>query len=176
MTTATVGQIPAVNPPQGMTKYSQKMKTLHYGDTIDKGIYAGDSVGYCIKRYGKKAILELLRYYNFCESIMEDYHFHLEPHKNDTTKDDMYWKTEMTMANKEEHDAEPLLDTSEEKMDSEDAIDSTDRIGLAINDLLSKCGRHMDDVLYDPEDDERIGADDSLMTGIWSQTYEYTNV
>lgn len=51
------------------------MKKLSKKDKIETGIYAGKTVRQCISIYGRESILEILKYYDLEERILEEYHF-----------------------------------------------------------------------------------------------------
>ena len=51
------------------------MKELHIGDTIGMGVYVGETVKECLKKNGRKSILEILKYYDLDEEILKEYHF-----------------------------------------------------------------------------------------------------
>lgn len=51
------------------------MKTLKMGDTIGIGVYSGETVEDCIKKYGRKSILEILKYHDLDENILKRCHF-----------------------------------------------------------------------------------------------------
>jgi hypothetical protein len=60
------------------------MKSLTMGDTIGMGVYVGETVGDCIRNYGRKSILEILKYYDLDDDILLEYHFrYLGPHKDE---------------------------------------------------------------------------------------------
>lgn len=51
------------------------MKELKWKDTIGIGVYSGETVEDCIKKYGRKSILEILKYYDLDENILKRCHF-----------------------------------------------------------------------------------------------------
>ena len=51
------------------------MKELKWKDTIGIGVYSGETVEDCIKKYGRKSILEILKYYDLDENILKMCHF-----------------------------------------------------------------------------------------------------
>lgn len=57
---------------------NNKLTKLNYCDTIEKGVYAGLTVKDCISIYGRRSIIEILKYYNLDEQILRAYHFHSE--------------------------------------------------------------------------------------------------
>ena len=64
------------------------MKCLKMDDTIRIGVYEGETVKDCIRKYGRKSILEILKYYDLDEEILREYHYRsLEPHKDNSEKD-----------------------------------------------------------------------------------------
>lgn len=54
--------------------------TLGIKDTIECGEYAGETVESCVKKYGKNALLNVLKYYNLADEVMEYYHIRMKPH------------------------------------------------------------------------------------------------
>ena len=65
-----------------MTEH-ENLDTLSKGDTIKNGIYAGMKVSECLRVYGKKSIIGIVKYYDLDEEILKEYHVHLEPHKEE---------------------------------------------------------------------------------------------
>ena len=61
------------------------MNYLHINDTIEKGVFAGLTVKDCIKTYGRRSILELLKYYNLDENILKANHFHSKRRHKDNS-------------------------------------------------------------------------------------------
>ena len=51
------------------------MKELKWKDTIGIGVYSGETVEDCIRKYGRKSILEILKYYDLDENILKRCHF-----------------------------------------------------------------------------------------------------
>ncbi len=51
------------------------MKELKWKDTIGIGVYSGETVEDCIRKYGRKSILEILKYYDLDENILKLCHF-----------------------------------------------------------------------------------------------------
>lgn len=44
-------------------------------DTIGMGVYVGETVKDCIKKNGRKSILEILKYYDLDENILKECHY-----------------------------------------------------------------------------------------------------
>lgn len=159
-TKSTAGQRPAVasNTSKMKTKNESKkgMKTLYWASTIETGIYAGEIVHYCLERNGRKAILELLKYYNFSEDIMEEYHFHMANPRTTDGKPLTMDSTERTTSTMEE-DEMPITSTItiepvyEET--SEDALDYADSLDAEFSKWVANRSDDHDNVLYDPEDE-----------------------
>lgn len=63
------------------------VKILKINDTIEKGVYAGLTVKDCISIYGRRSIIEILKYYNLDEQILRAYHFHSEGKHKDNPHD-----------------------------------------------------------------------------------------
>lgn len=51
------------------------MKVLKMDDTIGMGVYVGETVKDCIKKNGRKSILEILKYYDLDENILKECHY-----------------------------------------------------------------------------------------------------
>lgn len=51
------------------------MKKLHEDDTIKMGVYSGITVRECVKRYGKKSLLEVLKYYDLDDELSKRYYY-----------------------------------------------------------------------------------------------------
>ncbi len=51
------------------------MKKLGKNDTIGMGVYVGETVKDCLKKNGRKSILEILKYYDLDEEILKEYHY-----------------------------------------------------------------------------------------------------
>ena len=56
-------------------------KTLGLCDLIEMGENTGETVETCVKRFGKKSLLNVLKYYNLSEDVQMMYHFHLNQHQ-----------------------------------------------------------------------------------------------
>lgn len=159
-TKSTAGQRPAVasNTSKMKKKNESKkgMKTLYWASTIETGIYAGEIVYYCLERNGRKAILELLKYYNFSEDIMSEYHFHLANARTVDGKPLTMESTERTTSTMEE-DEMPITSTMaiepvyEET--SEDALDYADSLDDEFSKWVANRSDDYDNVLYDSEDE-----------------------
>ena len=149
------------------------MNILYYSSSIDMGIYAGENVGSCLERYGKKAIKEILKYYDFCDAIMLDYHFHLKPHVDNTVE------VEETVVKKAKEVMEVEMETANEaamediESSGKDVLDLPGKISLDLNNwVTTRCDR-MSNVLYDPEDDSEDTYHDTLMGGSWLRERGY---
>lgn len=51
------------------------MKVLKVGDTIEMGVYVGETVKDCIRKNGRESILDILKYYDLDEDILIEYHY-----------------------------------------------------------------------------------------------------
>lgn len=58
------------------------MTKLKLDDTIKMGVYCGISVRECVKRYGKKSLLEVLKYYDLDEELSRKY-YHKKEDQNE---------------------------------------------------------------------------------------------
>ena len=68
-------------------------KTLGKKDVIRKGLYAGQQVGDVISIYGRKSILEILRYYDLTDEILNENHYHKK--SSSTITDDSFLMDEV---------------------------------------------------------------------------------
>lgn len=70
------------------------MVILKMEDTIRMGVFAGLKVGECIKQYGKKVLLEVLKYYDLDDELSRKYYHKKEDQKDKVQtvekKDDEY--------------------------------------------------------------------------------------
>lgn len=176
-TKPTAGHCPAVasntNKMKKNNESKKGMKTLYWASTIETGIYAGEMVYYCLERNGKKAILELLKYYNFSEDIMNEYHFHLA---NPRTKDGKPLTTESTncttssMGKEEMPITSTITNESILEEISEDALDYADSLDTEFSEWVANRSDDRDNVLYDPEDE----MPDVYFprTGSWANSYD----
>lgn len=72
------------------------MKELKWKDTIGIGVYSGETVEDCIRKYGRKSILEILKYYDLDENILKLCHFRsLEPNKDYPEENGQDWTQEI---------------------------------------------------------------------------------
>ncbi len=58
------------------------MIKLKLDDTIKMGVYCGITVRECVKRYGKKSLLEVLKYYDLDEELSRKY-YHKKEDQNE---------------------------------------------------------------------------------------------
>ena len=77
------------------------MICLKINDTIRMGVYSGEKLSDCIKKYGRKSILEILKYYDLSEDILEEYHYkslgtHQDNPNDRVSKDEMVEPTFVT--------------------------------------------------------------------------------
>lgn len=63
------------------------LKNLSIQDTIENGVFAGLTVKDCINTFGRRSILEILKYYNLDENILKAYHFHSKGKHKDNSND-----------------------------------------------------------------------------------------
>jgi hypothetical protein len=119
------------------------MKELKWKDTIGIGVYSGETVEDCIKKYGRKSILELLKYYDLDENILKMYHFR-SLDKDNPEKD-----------NKEQDWVQELLDYSFSVGETFETT-STQDVDEETLDLYQEYENDLD--CYDnPEDDDEFG-------------------
>lgn len=114
------------------------MKKLHMGDTIGMGVYVGETVKDCLKKNGRKSILEILKYYDLDEDILKEYHYRYLGTHQDSPDD---WNTKVLEVE------ETYVSTTTQDWDEE---------------FLEPVEDEEDDpwycpVDYDPEDDDEFG-------------------
>lgn len=130
------------------------MKTLKYRtDIIEVGENAGETLYTCLAKYGRKAILELLKYYDIDDAILEAYHYRRCSSK---AKDE----TEYEMTTPEWAVAPSTMTYEEESIDfselvnCDDALNTSDIVELdddtCWETTMVDC---KENVLYDSEDD-----------------------
>ena len=120
------------------------MKVLKWKDTIEIGVYVGETVGDCIKKYGRKSILEILKYYDLDENILKLCHFR-SLDKENPEKD-----------NKEQDWVQELLDYSFPVGETFETTTTQD-VDEETLDLYQEYENDLD--CYDnPEDDEEYGG------------------
>ncbi len=114
-------------------------------DTIRIGVYEGETVKDCIRKYGRKSILEILKYYDLDEKILIEYHYRsLEPHKDNPEVD-----------KKEQDWVQELLDTPIPVGETFVTTTTQDEDEETL-DLYQEYENEMD--CYDnPEDDDEFG-------------------
>ena len=123
------------------------MKELKWKDTIEIGVYSGETVEDCIKKYGRKSILEILKYYDLDENILKLCHFRsLEPNKDNPEENGQDWTQE-------------ILDSPFTGGESFVTTTTQDEETL---DLYQEYENDLDcydnPVSYDPEEDDEFGG------------------
>ena len=117
------------------------MRVLRKDDTIRMGVYEGETVRDCIKKNGRRSILEILKYYDLDEEILRECHFrYLGPHKDEQEKHvDIQETVNVSAPMEEDYETTITKDWDEEYLEpGEDVVDDP-----------WYCP-----VDYDPEDDE----------------------
>ena len=123
------------------------MKSLRMDDTIGIGVYVGETVRDCIRKYGRKSILEILKYYDLDENILKMCHFR-SLDKDNPEKD-----------NKEQDWVQELLDYSFSVGETFETT-STQDVDEETLDLYQEYENDLD--CYDnPEDDEEFGGNEN---------------
>lgn len=116
------------------------MKILKMDDTIRMGVYEGETVRECIKKNGRRSILEILKYYDLDEDILRECHFRYQgPHKDEQNVQET---VSVSVPVEEDYETSTTLDWDEEYPEDEEEM--------------------VDDpwycpVDYDPEDDDEFG-------------------
>lgn len=64
------------------------MECLSFKDPIKIGEYSGETVESCVKKYGKRSLMEVLKYYNLSAEVQREYHFHLKPKEDSCDKNE----------------------------------------------------------------------------------------
>lgn len=125
------------------------MKKLGKNDTIRIGVYEGETVKDCIRKYGRKSILEILKYYDLDEEILMEYHYRsLEPHKDNPKENGQDWTQEIL--DSPFTGGESFVTTTTQDEDEE----TLDLYQEYENDL--DC--YDNPVSYDPEEDDEFGG------------------
>lgn len=117
-------------------------------DTIRIGVYEGETVKDCIRKYGRKSILEILKYYDLDEEILKEYHYRsLDSHKDSPEENGQDWIQELLdspvpvggsfVTTTTQDEDEETLDLYQEYENDLDCYDNS--------------------VSYDPEDDDEFG-------------------
>ena len=162
------------------SKKSKGMKLLYHPSTVIlTGKYAGLTFGYILKRYGKKAFPELLRYYDISSTIMNKYHCSLRPHDD---KSQVAVSIQDKVITKENNliDAETSVSVTEQVSkvsENTDALDTANRVELDDNRWTSSRSDYENGILYDPEDDVPDPFNENLFMGngghqsYWSEAF-----
>ena len=66
------------------------MKIIQENDTIKMGVYCGMTVRECVKRYGKKSLLEVLKYYDLDEELSRKYYHKKEKVQTNEKQEEEY--------------------------------------------------------------------------------------
>lgn len=115
------------------------MRVLHMGDTIGMGVYVGETVKDCLKKNGRKSILEILKYYDLDEDILKEYHYRYLGIHQDSPED---WNTKVLEVE------ETFVSTTTQDLDEE----FFEPLEEEVVDDPWYCP-----VDYDPEDDDEFG-------------------
>ena len=147
------------------SKNSHSMKLLYNLDTeITVGMYAGLTFGYVLEFYGKKALPELLKYYDISNKIMEKYHCTLRPHQ-EVSQEGVALKDKPAVPIMNEDIPSAInvnmTDKIDKVVDSNDALDMSELVELDDDKWTSIRSDY--DVLYDPEDDVPASFIDGIL-------------
>lgn len=155
------------------------MKTLYWASTIETGIYTGEMVHNCLRRNGKKAILELLKYYNFSEDITREYKFHVEnPRDLDSTPmtvEPAWSVSSTTMTTVDTPFTSTITNEIVNDEISEDALDYADSFDNDFSEWLDRRNNYKNSVLYDPEDDVASIYSEILLDEVYPYGRGYAN-
>ena len=137
------------------SRKEKKMKTLRFrNDEIELGVYAGDTLDEVLKKYGRKALPKLLKYYNLSEEIMRQYHCRLKPHKEERKEVSAQNKTNERLKSEVSQVSTTVIDQLDMGFDCDNIHNTTDHVVKNENNWTSSRSDHENSVLYDPEDDQ----------------------
>lgn len=158
---------PVKRPAFHHSKNSRGMKLLYHPSTvIELGAYAGMTFGYVLKHFGKKAFLDLLKYYRISSRIMREYHCRLKPHVEKAHEEEsLSVNNSITVCVEEDEMATTVSDQIEKEVISNDAHDMTGRVELDDDKWTTSRSDYENDVLYDPEDEVPDSYLDELLVG-----------
>ena len=149
-------------------KNSKGMMLLYRPSTmILTGKYAGMTFGSVLKRYGKKALPELLKYYRISSTIMDKYHCTLKPH-DDKSQVAVSIQDKVIMRENTPIDTEASVSMTEpvaQVPESTDALDTANRVELDDNLWTSSRSDYENGVLYDPVDEVPDTFNENLFRG-----------
>jgi hypothetical protein len=149
------------------SKNSRGMKLLYHPSTvIEHGIYAGLTFGYVLERYGKKAFIDLLKYYRISSRIMMENHCTLKPHKERTQEESpVQATTNVSLAPEDSPVATDVTAQIDNEALGHDTLNTTDHVELDDDRWTVSRSDYENDVLYDPEDDVPDSYLDELLAG-----------
>lgn len=137
------------------------MKTLSKKiNKIEVGMYAGSTLGTVLDYYGKRAFLEILKYYNVSDDIMKAYHCHIpatEEEKKAWELKKVAMKMNETAAKKDDEIVKAKPNTSDNvdiDINNDDALNTVGIVELDSDSWETTMTDNKDTVLYDSEDDE----------------------
>ena len=138
------------------SKNSKGMLLLYRPSTmILTGKYAGMTFGSVLKRYGKKALPELLKYYRISSTIMDQYHCTLKPHDGKSLAvvpiQDKVLAQENSLVATEA--SVSVTKPVAKVVEGTDALDTANRVEIDDNRWTSSRSDFENGVLYDPEDE-----------------------
>lgn len=137
------------------------MKTLSKKtNKIEVGMYAGSTLGTVLDYYGKRAFLEILKYYYVSDDIMKAYHCHIPA----TEEEKKAWELKKiamkqnkahVKMNNETNKAKPnAIDIDDIDINNDDALNTVGIVELDSDSWETTMADYKDTVLYDSEDDE----------------------
>lgn len=133
-------------------KNTKGMETLYYSSTINMGIYAGETLYSCLSYYGRKVILELLKYYDIDDNILKAYHYRrLSAKSEDEIEYEMTSPECVVTSSTMAYEDEPF-DYSEQ-VSCDDALNTSDIVELDDTSWATTMVDCKDNVLFDSEDD-----------------------
>lgn len=109
------------------------MKKLKENDTIKMGVYCGLTVRECVEQFGKKSLLEVLKYYDLSDELSKRYYYkkidQKEVQTNEKQEEEYPYPWEGTDRNHQDYFEtydemqSSEFDYSEECLDSYDGVD-----------------------------------------------------
>ena len=141
--------------PAPASRKEKKMKTLRFrNDEIELGVYAGETLYSALKKYGKKALPGLLKYYNLSDEIMRKYHCRLKPHEEKQEAVSAQNKTNVRLKGEVSQVNTNVMDLDDMGFDSNDTHDTSGHVMNDENNWTSSHSDYENGVLFDPEDDQ----------------------
>ena len=159
---------PRKRPAFKHSKNSRGMKLLwHPSTVITTGKFAGWSFGDVLKKFGKTALPELLKYYRISSTIMDKYHCTLKPHDDKSPAAMVGQNKPLLQENNPVVPESGVSVTNQvaKVAESTDALDSANRVEIDDPRWTSSRSDYENNILYDPEDDVPDAFNENLFMG-----------